>query len=243
MKTGITKFKLGLLAAVAMFVLCLCVTARLAGRDEPHFYIAHGGGAIEGHPVTNTLEAVDNAISRGVKYIELDLVTTSDGQLVAAHDWGTFAEQTGVEASAASPPAYDTFRRSRVYGKFKPMTAEMIDSVLRANPDIHLVTDKIQDMALVDKSLGDFRDRMLVECFSKEQYSECQRLGYTPMHSYRNLSPSGLHAVGLESKSFFLRHFLPRDYAVFSNQRISAHEADSIFNAEPRVKYIYVDFL
>ena len=54
---------------------------------------------------------------------------------------------------------------------------------------------------------------------------------------------AGLHAVGLESKSFFLRHFLPRDYAVFSNQRISAHEADSIFNAEPRVKYIYVDFL
>lgn len=226
-----------------MLTLWLCVSARLISRDEPHFYIAHGGGAIDGHPVTNTLEAVENAISRGVKYIELDLVTTSDGRLVATHDWGTFSDQTGVEASTANPPTYDTFKRSRAYGKFTPMTAEMIDSVLRANLDIHLVTDKIQDMALVDKHFSHFRDRMLVECFTKEQYSECQRLGYTPMRSYKNLSLSGLHAAGLESKSFFLRHFLPRDYAVYSLPRISAREADSIFKAEPRVKYIYVDFL
>lgn len=232
-----------MLVAVAMLTLCLCVSSRLIGRDKPHFYIAHGGGAIEGHPVTNTLEAVDNAISLGVKYIELDLVTTSDGRLVAAHDWGTFSYQTGVEASTANPPTYNTFKRSRVYGKFTPMTAETIDSVLRANPDVHLVTDKIQDMVLVDRYFSHFRDRMLVECFTKEQYSECQRLGYTPMRSYKSISPSGLHVSGLESKSFFLRHFLPRDYAVYSIPRISAREADSIFNVESRVKYIYVDFL
>lgn len=58
-------------------------------------YIAHAGGCIDGYLYTNSLEAVQQSLTFGVRNIELDLCLTNDNQIVAAHDWGYYNYLTG----------------------------------------------------------------------------------------------------------------------------------------------------
>ena len=57
--------------------------------------IAHAGGAIDGKVYTNSREAVEGSIKAGRKYIEIDLIKTSDGEYIAGHDWERINEMTG----------------------------------------------------------------------------------------------------------------------------------------------------
>lgn len=85
-------------------------------KDYPEQnYIAHGGGAIDGHIATNSLEAIDNAIAHGIKYIELDLQLTADSILVAAHDWNSFAGMTGFKSPDNRPPTLEEFQKCRIW--------------------------------------------------------------------------------------------------------------------------------
>ena len=68
-------------------MLLSCVTQERVQRVE---LIAHAGGEIDGYVYTNSLEALQQAASRGYKFIELDLLLTSDSVLVAAHSWEDF---------------------------------------------------------------------------------------------------------------------------------------------------------
>jgi len=56
--------------------------------------IAHAGGGINGLKYTNSLEAMEQSIEHGFKMVELDLLISSDGRIVAVHDWKTFHEMT-----------------------------------------------------------------------------------------------------------------------------------------------------
>ena len=53
-------------------------------------FIAHAGGGFKDITYSNSKESVIKSIEKGFKYIELDLLETSDGFIVAAHDWKTF---------------------------------------------------------------------------------------------------------------------------------------------------------
>jgi len=46
---------------------------------------AHRGGAQE--EVENTLEAFNNAVQNGIKYLEMDVHLTKDREVVIAHDY------------------------------------------------------------------------------------------------------------------------------------------------------------
>ena len=225
---------------VLMLVVAYFLSGWLAESDRVD-YIAHAGGAIDGYVYTNSLEAVERSIALGARYIELDLMKTSDGELVAAHDWGTYARQTGLPVSDLKPPSYETFAGSRIYGRYTPMTHALIDSVFKANKHLTLVTDKICDVGLIDRYFHDFRDRIMVECFSPSQLDECQRLGYTPMRSYFNFSPGGVNVLGSGSLRYVFQHFIPTGFAFFANNEISKADADSIFRADSRIRYVYVD--
>ncbi|WP_289750584.1 glycerophosphodiester phosphodiesterase family protein [Muribaculum intestinale] len=222
-------------------VIVSCFAARILGASSEQSYIAHGGGAVDGNMRTNSLEAVEHAISKGVKYIELDLQQTCDGRLVAAHDWCTFNQLTGRDTLSDRVPAYNEFKACRILGRYKPMTYETIDSVFSSNSDIILVTDKIKDIEVLDKFIGQLKDRMLVECFSRKQYDDCIRLGYTPMRSYHNFIPGGLNVVKAGCARYIYQQLIPVTYAIFDNRIITAHDADSIFAADSRVRFVYVD--
>lgn len=59
------------------------------GYTSPNAYIAHGGG-IRKYVLDNTLEAAQDSIRRGFRFIEFDLLVTSDGHLVGGTAGLTF---------------------------------------------------------------------------------------------------------------------------------------------------------
>jgi len=150
-------------------------------RHDPRAFIAHAGGEIGGERYTNSLEAVQNAIERGYRFIELDLLKTTDGYLVAAHDWGKFHKITGH--TGANPISLEEFRSRKIYGRYTPLSEIEIREILKANPDLILVTDKIQDPGVVIDALP-FKDRIVMEFSALEDYQEALDLGLRyPMYS------------------------------------------------------------
>jgi len=225
--------------------------------------IAHAGGRFQGHNYTNSLEAVENAIRNGVQYIELDLSITSDSQLVCTHDWETYAKQVGL-SETIEIPCFSEFEQSRLFSCLTPMTMHLIDSVWTANPNLYLVTDKISDFETIDKNLGKYKERMLVECFSYEDYVEFVKAGYyRPM-----LSVAPQNYLLLRQRIYQFRkdpefiipdmfvvdkHDLDKQYEGWNplkwleNTSYAAYtarnrqEADSMFKANDQIRLIYVD--
>ena len=154
-----------------LFVLFLTAIIQGCTRQE---YIAHAGGSIHGYCYSNSLEVVQNSLEHGIDFIELDLSVTSDGQLVAWHDWNfewTYA------------PTHDEFMARKIYGLFTPIDFPRMDSILSANPGLSLVTDKISDPAIIDQWLHKYKKRVWVECFSDEDYFTLQKMGYNVLAS------------------------------------------------------------
>lgn len=225
MKRSFFKWTFGIITGITII---FCASWGLSGYMIPHgpqYYIAHGGGAIDSVPITNSLEAFENSIAHDVRFIELNHQLTSDMKLVAAHDWGTFSRQTGSNWDETQVPSYDVFCKMRICGKYHPMTYQLIDSVFKANPHLWLVVGKITDIRVIERFLPDFKDRIIVESFSSRQYSDCKSQGSKGFRSHHNLTPGGINAVEINSRRLIYQHFIPTDSAVYSNLRISSCEA------------------
>lgn len=151
------------------------------GLSSPEAYIAHAGGRIGEHQYTNSREALEDSVRRGYKYVELDLLVTRDGHIVAAHDWKTLAGMTG-RRSAEVPLSLKEAVGGLLYGKYHVLSGEDIAGIMRENPHLVLVTDKIEDYAALARELP-FRDRMIVEVFRRWDYLKCLWYGFTPAFS------------------------------------------------------------
>lgn len=156
-----------------------------SGDKEQHYIlIAHAGGAIDGHTYTNSLEAAQQSIANGYKYLEFDLQFTSDSVLVAAHTWKEFNEMTGFPQKLDSVPTYDEYCSRLIYGKYTPLTAFDIHTLFMDNPALFFVTDKISSVPILLHYFSDLKKRMIVEAFSYEDYVELQDSGFfRPLYS------------------------------------------------------------
>ncbi|MCK5443472.1 MAG: hypothetical protein KAJ23_16425, partial [Maribacter sp.] len=85
---------------------------------EPHSnrYIAHAGGEVNGIKSTNSKDAMDQNYKKGFRLFELDIIETSDGKLVAAHDWDMWARFTDYDG--ALPPSHSEFIKHKIYGDY-----------------------------------------------------------------------------------------------------------------------------
>ena len=204
--------------------------------DLPH-YIAHAGGSVYRYMYSNSLEAVRNTLAHGFDFMELDLSVTSDGELVAWHDW---------QFEWTEAPTHDEFMARKIYGLFTPIDFPRMDSILTANPQLTLVTDKISDPAVIDRWLGKYKDRMWVECFSDADYFALQEKGYLVLASCVPPLKTDTPAV-IRSYAFNYRHCADLSqcdgdcFALFGGE-ISRRKADSLFATDPRIRFVYVDF-
>lgn len=200
------------------------------------------------------MEAVENALSHGVYYIELDLDITSDSLLIATHGW------EGLDTLIAKGrPSIFEFKKAKVHDQFTTLSYLDIDSVMNANPNLNLVTDKISDPYIIDKFFCKYKERVWVECFCDEDYFILEDLGY---HVLRTGWPPTKTAKWTHLlKRFSYRDFRVRNYtfagadnidfsksdgdcfAIFGGANISIAKADSIFQRDPRIRFVYVDFL
>ncbi len=132
---------------------------------EPNIdrYIAHGGGEVNGIASTNTLEALNESYAKGFRLFELDIIETSDGHYVAAHDWNMWSRFTDYKG--ALPVDLARFKDSRIYGKYTPLTLARINAWFAEHIDATLITDKVNDPVRFGDQFID-RSRLIMELFS-----------------------------------------------------------------------------
>lgn len=118
-------------------------------RHEPYDWIgsphlvAHGMGAIRGKRVTNSFEAFEANYDLGYRIFEVDLVPSKDGKLVARHDW--MAYMYGFLGQRVENPyrimTEREFKELPIHGHYTPLTLDDIVAIMKAYPDIYVVTD------------------------------------------------------------------------------------------------------
>ena len=124
---------------------------------SPKYLIAHAGGAFEGRTYTNSKEALMNASDNGFRFIELDLYTPPEGDVVCSHDSSTY--------------------------KFKPIMTlrEAVD--IWKDRQFEFVVDKISDPQILNQYFEKNRAHVYVETFNIGEYRQLKQNGYVPMLS------------------------------------------------------------
>lgn len=136
-------------------------------------FIAHAGGEINGAKYTNSKEAVLNSISKGYKLIELDLRTSSDNIIVAAHDWESFINNTEINER----PDHEQFKKQKYLSQFTTIDISDINDIFNNNKGLVLVTDKIRDIQLLSENVS-YKDRVIVEVFDIYGYNQAIEYGF-----------------------------------------------------------------
>jgi glycerophosphoryl diester phosphodiesterase len=130
-------------------VLSLCLSmlgaygAAVAHDWTENRAVAHALGGIQGLTYTNSRDALEFNYQRGHKVFEVDLQLTSDGVMVARHDWSkALAELLEQEYDPTTPvQSYASFAEQKIYRKFAPISLEGIAQYMATHDDMWLVTD------------------------------------------------------------------------------------------------------
>lgn len=142
-------------------------------RFNPHRFIAHAGGQIDGRRYTNSREALDLAYQNGFRLFEFDLIKTSDGRLVAAHDWESWRNAAG---STASEPTHREFREHLLFEAYRTLDLPDLDRWFAEHADAYLVTDKVSDFRELIAGFA-HHDRLIVEVFSVDDFRRAREEG------------------------------------------------------------------
>ena len=143
-------------------------------------YIAHAGGEINGIKSTNTKDALDANYTKGFRLFELDIIQTSDGKQVAAHDWKMWSRFTDYEGEL--PPTHKEFMKRKIYGDYTTLDLQGINEWFTTHPDATLVTDKLTDPMAFAEAFVD-KNRLLMEVFSVMTAEEAASDGLNVMIS------------------------------------------------------------
>jgi lipoteichoic acid synthase len=143
-------------------------------RQDITRFFAHAGGEIDGNKYTNSKEALDLNYQKGFRYFELDIIATSDSQLVACHDWETWRKQ--AKFSGSVPVSKKVFLENEILAKYTPLSLIEINAWFQKHEDAILVTDKINNPSLMVNQFVD-KNRLMMELFSLEAILEAQELG------------------------------------------------------------------
>jgi glycerophosphoryl diester phosphodiesterase len=142
--------------------------------------IAHGGGAVYGYRLTNSLEALDNAYAEGFRYIELDMVRASDGGIVLLHDWESMAGRLLGEAGERSR---EDFLAAPALDGLTLLDAEGLFRWMEEHPDCCIITDyKGEDNVSFLRELrelaGEAADRFIPQAYSFEEAAALREEGW-----------------------------------------------------------------
>jgi glycerophosphoryl diester phosphodiesterase len=157
--------------------------------EDTNRFIAHGGGLINGFDYTNSLEALNLSYSKGFRLFELDIIKTSDGNYVAAHDWESWKRFTNYNGEV--PVSLNEFMKHKIQGLFSPIGMVEINKWFLNHPNCTLITDKVNDPLDFSKKFID-KNRLMMELFTKDAVLQGQKAGIlSSMPSQGVLEPMG----------------------------------------------------
>lgn len=147
-------------------------------KDHPLIAHALGGVTLDGYvcDYTNSQEAFQENYAKGIRVFEVDLMLSSDGGLVAVHDWDRYG--------ANGPLPFADFQQGSFYdGQITQMTGADVVDLLIKYPEIYLVTDskytdvnayRLEFSQLVylakEKNSPDVLDRIIVQVYNQGMY-------------------------------------------------------------------------
>lgn len=135
-------------------------------NERVDLFIAHEGGAIDGHTYTDCLEALNLSYEKGARMFELDIIKTADNVFVAAHDWSWFGEISGnLSVSDSNPMTWQEFSVQKIWDKYTPLDIYAINKWFGDHPDSILVTDKINTPKEFSEAFL-YKERLIMELFT-----------------------------------------------------------------------------
>lgn len=156
------------------------------GYTSSGAYIAHGGG-INDFTYTNSYEAVLDSIKKGFEFIELDLLETKDGDIIAGHDWKYFKRSIGKIDYSDDPLSIKDIYNAKINNKYSILTSKLICNIMKKYENFILITDKINNFYLLKEKIP-FLDRIIVEVFSVGSYYDAINCGIKyPAYSVFNM--------------------------------------------------------
>ncbi len=168
----------------AMLGTALPLTA-FAGWQEENPLIAHALGEADGKIETNSKEAFEESWGSGFRAMEVDFTYTSDGALVARHDFEESGSYYRLEQNVNDPLVMDqnTYKNSPIIYEQTPLTAVEVLGLMAEYSDVYLITDtKDTDKATVQRQFTDLKkiaeamgqpellERIVPQIYSEEMY-------------------------------------------------------------------------
>lgn len=100
-------------------------------------YIAHACGEIDGMTYTNSREALEYSIDKGIRTLEIDFKATSDGIYVCRHSWQDDLQEN--KNWKENPPTYQEFMGTKILNLYTPMDLNDVMDYLKKYQDINII--------------------------------------------------------------------------------------------------------
>lgn len=205
-----------MLRRLALLYMSLCVGAfapacsRSDGASDapaavPPRYVAHAGGAANGHVVTNSLEALNDSVARDHTFIEVDFSWTSDDRLVLLHDWHQTTER--LFGAPQGEMTHADFMAAPSQLGLTQLDADGLFAWLSEHPRIVIVTDikgrSTEALARIARAHPELLPRIVPQLYAIEEHEPVVALGYprviltlyaTPMEDEAVLAYAREHA-------------------------------------------------
>lgn len=176
-----------ILVIIGVIIFGLFVTNRLpftSNADKvkpiPPALVAHAGGAIYGFKLTNSLEALEESYKNGFELIEMDFEWTTDGEVVAIHDWGPMVERLFmIEERILS---LEEFKNLEVFMDLTLLEFSEIVDWLEDKGEVYIVTDTKADnkklLEYIIENHKKIQNRIIPQVYSFEEYKLAKQLGF-----------------------------------------------------------------
>jgi glycerophosphoryl diester phosphodiesterase len=182
--------------------------------------VAHAAGAIEGWPGSNSLEALENAVGLGFGYIELDMLYTSDGEIVLNHNWYHISNRIpGVQNGIMT---HAEFMSHRIFGQFTPMDLGLLIDFLTVHPQPRIITDtKATEYAAlyaIARDFPEFMHRFIPQAYSFHDVARIRALGFEDiilaiyLMDIDERDPAAIHQFAVEEGLYAVS--MPESFAV-----------------------------
>lgn len=137
-------------------------------------FVLHAGGGDNGYNYLNSKEIFTDYANKGIEYIELDFLYTSDNYIIASHNFEHYDE-----FNFDNRPSLEEFEENLIFGRYSGITYDWLIEELRLYPDIKIVFDTkekypfklLTDMVDIAKEKNfDIFSRFIVQVYSIENY-------------------------------------------------------------------------
>lgn len=160
-------------------------------------FIAHAGGGINGLAYTNSLEALENSYSNGIRFFELDVNKTSDKRIVLRHGWNE--EGSSINYPTGEVPTYKEYMGWDLNHGLTTMDFATAFQLLDENPDAFFIIDikvagQMTILQLIVEQYPEYVSYLipqisfLSEKDAERKYSSIRKLGFEKIiMTYRHL--------------------------------------------------------